>query len=574
MAARSIVWSDGATRAHGAITARGAGSGAGGFAEVSGHGYLEVTRAPELTAGGTWLHPYNIEVVADGTGNSNNDAAPTFTPNGDDSRIEAGLIAGQLTSGINVILDTGGAGSPGMQAGNIAVNAGIASSSTASLTLNAASNVDINAPISLGAGAFNTTAGGNMTVTSSVNAAIADIAVGGALTVTSGPTSFASIVTASGQSIAAGSIAVLAQGQGATIQNTGGDQKIKVTGSGAGAGIDVQNNGATNATISNSGAGAQMVEVTDADYIRVQGTGGLAAIFSGGKQTISITGSGANRIDVGAFSANALSQIVGRTQNITAGFGQAGGINIVGTNLLAPVGSTILTGIFTPSSFLGNSQTISTSGMISIIGGSAANQAALPPPAPRSNSTAGIVHGSNGAQTITAAGIELQGGLSGNGNNAFITSNNNNNQATSGNQVIRVGTGGIRITGGGQGSGNTAGINTIANQTISGLDPVGHPEVAPDITMVGGATGGDAAGNNAVIMQAGIGRTQTINAGKIKITAGDGIDAAATMTAGIQRITTTGDVQLAGSGGGIALASGARIGGLAGPAGTTPTDLV
>src|SRR4051794_471982 len=122
-----IVWSEDATRVHGTISARGAADGKGGFVETSSHGYLEVTRAPELSAGGTWLlDPYNIEVVATAPIDSHNDGAPSFTPNGNDSKIEAGLISGQLTAGVDVILDTGGVGSPGTQAGNIAINAGIA----------------------------------------------------------------------------------------------------------------------------------------------------------------------------------------------------------------------------------------------------------------------------------------------------------------------------------------------------------------------------------------------------------------------------------------------------------------
>src|SRR6185436_2867857 len=59
-----IVWSDEATRVHGSISARGgAQGGKGGFVETSSRGYLEATRAPDVSgsAGGIWLlDPWDI----------------------------------------------------------------------------------------------------------------------------------------------------------------------------------------------------------------------------------------------------------------------------------------------------------------------------------------------------------------------------------------------------------------------------------------------------------------------------------------------------------------------------------
>src|SRR5204863_5410930 len=137
-----------ATRVHGAISARGAGDGKGGFVETSGR-YLEVSRAPDVGAGGAWLiDPYNLIVT---TVTSNNTGEPNFTPNGDDSQIDAGLIVSRLNSGANVILDTGGAGSAGTQDGDIRVNAPIekTAANSASLTLKAFHDVEVNEAITI-----------------------------------------------------------------------------------------------------------------------------------------------------------------------------------------------------------------------------------------------------------------------------------------------------------------------------------------------------------------------------------------------------------------------------------------
>src|SRR5213075_2915723 len=109
---------------YGSISARDtSGGGNGGNVETSGR-YLEVTQAPDVGAGGTWLlDPYNIDVVeaAPPPGFSNNIGPTTFTPVGDNSQIAASLITGQLNAGANVTLDTGGAGSPGAQPGDIRI---------------------------------------------------------------------------------------------------------------------------------------------------------------------------------------------------------------------------------------------------------------------------------------------------------------------------------------------------------------------------------------------------------------------------------------------------------------------
>jgi filamentous hemagglutinin family protein len=557
---RVVVWSNEATRVHGSISARGAGGGSGGFVETSSKGYLEVTTTPNLGAGGTWLlDPYNIEVVADGTGNSNNDGAPTFTPNGDESKIEAGQISGQLSSNVNVILDTGGAGSPGTQAGNITVNAPIAEAtgSTGSLTLNAANNVVLNQSVIVGfngGGSLTVHAGGDMTVASLVNAASLDLTIGGSLNLANAQLGSGagqtiavggqvSVVSTSGigaalfnnsgsQNISAGSILVSAEGQSASITSgtsgpggTLGTQTITVTGAGTSRGIDVQNVGVPGTVASIASSGAQTITVTNADHIAVNAAAGDAQISSGGVQNITIQGAGSNRIDIGSASANAVSQIIGRTQNITAGFpaqmgnpAQQGSINIFGANRanLAGAGSV---GIINTA---GTSQSVSTSGALSVTGGNAINTGTAV-------SNAGVLNlSTTGDQTVTASSIELLGGSSGSGNVAIISSSSNQTVSLDGDLGLTSRAGG------------NATINT--------------PSTRP--------------GNPAIT------NTQQISAHDISLANGTGgINAASTILSGKQTIHATGNVTLTAQAGVVTPGSlaGVRIGSNGGPTDLTLT---
>ncbi|WP_174503764.1 YDG domain-containing protein [Acidiphilium sp. C61] len=142
------VWSDvknpaSVTKVAGTILASGAGGGQGGFVETSGH-RLDITGAAVRTGGGTWLlDPYNVTIA------SSNASGTAFSSNykpGSASTILNTSIETALNAGNKVVIQT--TGTAGSSNGNITVNAPIAWSTGAGLTLNAAGNIAINAPIS------------------------------------------------------------------------------------------------------------------------------------------------------------------------------------------------------------------------------------------------------------------------------------------------------------------------------------------------------------------------------------------------------------------------------------------
>src|SRR4051812_29545140 len=187
-----VVYSKDSTKVYGAISARGSETGTGGSVETSGH-FLEVAQGPDVrggAGGGSWLiDPYNIEIVG-GNGTTNNSGTPDFTPNGDTSQIGADLISGQLNAGTSVTVDTGGAGSPGTQAGNLTVNASIQKTgapNSSSLALNAANDLTVNALILMNSGDFTANAGGNMAVNGAIATPTMNVNVGGTLSVVGAP---------------------------------------------------------------------------------------------------------------------------------------------------------------------------------------------------------------------------------------------------------------------------------------------------------------------------------------------------------------------------------------------------
>jgi filamentous hemagglutinin family protein len=315
-----------------------------------------------------------------------------------------------------------------------------------------------------------------------------------------------------------------------------GLQTITVTGGG---GIDLEAQGGGNASINQTGVGAQILDLMNAGHIRLNGLSGSAVVFAnGGMQEISTTGG----ITVGSAGASGFSQLLAGSQDVSAG-----SITIIGADAAARTNGFIT---LNDPAAPGRTQSIEATGPITIVGGNAPFQFIPPPPQPPNltTSNAGIFHNSNGAQAVSAGGITLQGGT-GINNGVFI------NSTAGGNQTLTV-TGELKLTGGDGGNANRAGIVTNANQVINGN---------PEIILKGGAGGGAGNNSNNVFIQAtGPDTTQqTINARRIEVTAGAGTDASATINAAKQVITALGDVSVFGSGG-AGGANGARIGGIGG----------
>ncbi len=131
-----IIWSENSTKVYASLSAKGGSSGGdGGFVETSGKKFLDVTKAPIVSAtngkAGTWLlDPTNIEIVS-GPGN------------GDGSQVSVTTIETALNAGTSVHIITSG---QGLEKGTITVSTAILKSSggDTSLTLTAHGDIVIN----------------------------------------------------------------------------------------------------------------------------------------------------------------------------------------------------------------------------------------------------------------------------------------------------------------------------------------------------------------------------------------------------------------------------------------------
>jgi len=171
---RVAVWSDGATRAYGHLSARGGQqSGNGGFAEVSGRGYLDYGArtdllAPHGAAGTLLLDPNDITIQAGPVSGSNVPAtSPPVTYSGGPSSsiITVSDLQASLSLGSVTISTAGGTGGP--NGGTITVASPLAWNGT--LRLDAANAIAINGALSSPADGFlYLTSGGAITQTAPI----------------------------------------------------------------------------------------------------------------------------------------------------------------------------------------------------------------------------------------------------------------------------------------------------------------------------------------------------------------------------------------------------------------------
>ena len=179
-----VAWSDGATRMHGDLSARGGvEAGNGGQVETSGH-WLDMqgtvdTRAPNGQMGGLLLDPTNVFIAlnlasataaamtgSDATVNAS--TPPTLAPSGtaqDSLLLTSTLQLALATSSVTVT--TSNLGGTGL--GNITVVDPVNWSTGSQLTLNADNAIFINAPIN-GAGPLSLRANGAITQGASITA--------------------------------------------------------------------------------------------------------------------------------------------------------------------------------------------------------------------------------------------------------------------------------------------------------------------------------------------------------------------------------------------------------------------
>lgn len=241
-----VVWSDGSTRFHGQASASGAGrAGDGGFVETSGHALdIRGGKVRAKASGGSdgkWLlDPFDVTINAsDGMPSGSPPMLDPFTPVAD-TVIDADDIAAALaTTPVEITTGGAGMGAPGniTVASDGAIN--YAGSSAATLTLRAANDIVVNAPIATTGGVLtvnlraNDSGGGNVDPDTTSGSVIFNFGAGD----TGGITSSNGAVTISGVdvNIAAGSIIDSGAGDIRITANSTADQDIGLGAGAAGA---------------------------------------------------------------------------------------------------------------------------------------------------------------------------------------------------------------------------------------------------------------------------------------------------------------------------------------------------
>ena len=531
------VWSDGATKVAGTLSATGgARGGSGGNIETSGHQLnvtgIAVDASAPLGAAGSWLlDPYNL-TVSGGATTATQSPAGTWTSNAGGSVVLNTNINSALNSGTSVVLQTSGTLGDGLGNGDITVSSAIAKTSGAatSLTLKAAGSIIVNAGISSSVGALDVTldantvgGGGYVNVAAPITTLGGNLVIGGGVSPLTG-NAVGNATLGNGVTIGAalttggGAITINGAGNSATTGNyqygvsinsvavDAGGGNISITGTGGGTGASFANYGvqeSATSSIATSGAGT----------ISITGTGGGAGgtgfsntglLLSGtvvaGGGAIAVTGSGGNSSGASNY---------GIQQSGAISNSGAGGIILNGTGGGTGGAEFGLYGTANISAGTGN---------ISLIGNSSAT------------ATAGSDHGvilaggttsTTGAGTVTIAGtatgsgtggstygVQLSGGavvttvdgllsVTGTNNSTGTSSNNHGVYITGVGSAIRsTGAGGVTVTGSGGGAGAGGGDRGVEVGAANGIQTTGTGAIS--ITGTGGDTGGTGGFNHGV----------------------------------------------------------------------------
>ncbi|MES2130690.1 MAG: filamentous hemagglutinin N-terminal domain-containing protein [Pseudomonadota bacterium] len=242
-----VLWSDGTTRAYGRISAAGAGNGNGGLVETSGHA-LDVSgvrvRAAEAGTGrnGSWLlDPLDIDVNSATNGTVLADVNAFATNPSSSAQINAGLLSSATA---DVVLQA---------THDVQFSAPVnISSSATKLTVQAGNNINVNAAVTTNGGAITMTAND---ASSGAASGSGSVAVQGIITSANGAVSLSGkdvVVGASGGLLSgSGKIDLRSNAAGGTISVASG--RAVTT---ASADVDLMADNVTlDGTISTGGAG-------------------------------------------------------------------------------------------------------------------------------------------------------------------------------------------------------------------------------------------------------------------------------------------------------------------------------
>ncbi|WP_291297136.1 filamentous hemagglutinin N-terminal domain-containing protein [Elioraea sp.] len=542
-----VLWADEAVSFAGLITARGAGAGAGGFAEVSGRLALDYAGTTDLTAAsGRWgtllLDPTNITVVTSGGTNT----VPSPGTPGNVSLNAPALVTALGTADVELVATN-----------NIVVNAAFTWASAGTLRLTAGNNITLSQAVTA------TGAGGLVVRADADGSGVGTANLNAGITLASGA------LDAQGASVRVGG------GGNIRVGTTTGTIRLAAT---AGD-VLVAGTSALRNTRVESDSGA--IAVTASQDVLVRGSGGngtWSRIAGGGTVSVSAgrdvelrAGTGANG-DNFARITSGTGMTVTAARDVIVGTGTGAGVpafNPTGTSLENAAGTQTITAgrnLLVQAGGARAAAAVTSGGMqVLDIGG-------------RLDVTAngsGAIVSAGGGQTITRVGaITVTGGAAGFGASIL---NTGGDQAITASQALTLtgNAGGARIA-------NTTGNQAVTAQSIAlAASPSATVEIAnangaqtiaatgglirlvaaanapARITNSGGAQGVSAATTLDLLASTGTGAASITNAGggqtvtaETSITlSGNGAAAFITTTGGAQDVTTTGTLTLAAAAG-------------------------
>lgn len=354
---RVILWADGGTRFGGALSARGAGSGQGGFAEVSGKETLVFAGSVDLgapggRAGTLLLDPRDL-TITDQTSPPDLGGDIDFSFNGNnDSTFSKASLNTLLGAGTNVSLAT-------RRNLSIAANGGaVTGTGTASLTLKAGGNVSISAAV---------TAPGGLTISANDNSDNTATGTGhlvlGAVTLNAGSGTISitdngsgtahtfadGAALTAGRALVTGGVA-LAGASTWTLNDAGQGSSISgaLTGAGAGAGNTFTKAGPATLTVGD--VNSYSAPITVSGGVLSLGTAldvpdATRAISVSAGATLEFASAGAITLDTADYTvsgAGALRQAGSGTLTINGTSGQVAtaGLAVTAGTLLVEAGST------------------------------------------------------------------------------------------------------------------------------------------------------------------------------------------------------------------------------------------